>query len=119
MNYHCAPLPSSNCGLDATIGVQAGLPVNVSTDGGNVSVTSISAPVTLHSAGGDLSADHITGPVDLSTDGGNVRLNAVTAPVSASTDGGDIDLADVGSHTVTIHTSGGNIRASRASRHRT
>ena len=26
--------------------------------------------------------------------------------------GGDVDLADVGSHTVTIHTSGGNIRAS-------
>ena len=112
MNYHCAPLPSSNCGLDATIGVPAGLPVNVSTDGGNVSVTRIGAPVTLHSAGGDLSADHVTGPVNLSTDGGNIRLNAITAPVSASTDGGDIDLADVGSHTVTIHTSGGNIRAS-------
>jgi hypothetical protein len=112
MNYHCAPLPSSNCGLDATIGVPAGLPVNVSTDGGNVSVTRISAPVTLHSAGGDLSADHVTGPVNLSTDGGNIRLNAVTAPVTASTMGGDVDLADVGSHTVTIHTSGGNIRAS-------
>ena len=112
MNYHCAPLPSSNCGLDATIGVPAGLPVNVSTDGGNVSVSKISAPVTLHSAGGDLSADHVTGRVELSTDGGNIRLDAITAPVTASTMGGDVDLADVGSHTVTIHTSGGNIRAS-------
>jgi hypothetical protein len=110
MNYHCAPLPSSNCGLDATIGVPAGLPVNVSTDGGDASVSRISASVTLHSAGGNLSADHITGPLNLSTDGGNIQLDAITAPLTASTMGGDVNAADVGSRTVTIHTSGGNIQ---------
>lgn len=110
MSYQCAPLPSSNCWLDATVGVPVGLPVNVSTAGGNISVTRISAPVTLHSAGGDLSADHVAGPLNLSTDGGNIQLNAITAPLTASTMGGDIGAADVSADTVKVSTSGGNIQ---------
>lgn len=111
MNYHCAPLPAGNCGLDATIGVPAGLPVSVSTDGGDATASSLSAPVTLHSDGGDLSASHIAGPLDLSTDGGNIQLSAISAPLTASTEGGDIGVTGVSSATVTITTSGGNIQA--------
>ena len=110
MNYHCAPLPTGDCGLDATIGVPAGLPVSVSTDGGNATVSSLSTPVTLHSAGGDLAASHMTGPLDLSTDGGNIQLTAISAPLTASTQGGDIGVTGISSATVTISTSGGNIQ---------
>ena len=111
VNYHCAPLPSSNCGLDATLHVPVSLPVSVSTDGGDASVSGISAPVTMHSAGGNLSADHVTGLLNLSTDGGNLQLSTVTAPVTESTGGGDIGAADLGPATVTFHTEGGNIQA--------
>lgn len=111
MNYHCAPLPTGNCGLDATIGVPAGVPVSVSTDGGDATVSSISAPVMLHSAGGNLTANHIAGPLDLSTSGGNIQLSAISAPLTASTGGGDIGVTGVSSSTVTFKTSGGNIQA--------
>jgi len=110
MKYHCAPLPSSNCGLDATLGVPAGLPITVSTDGGDATVSGISGPATLHSDGGNLTADGVTGAVKLDTNGGNILLNALTAPVTASTNGGNIEGTDVSSHIVTIHTDGGNIR---------
>jgi DUF4097 and DUF4098 domain-containing protein YvlB len=114
MNYHCAPLPSSNCGLDATVSVPVTMPVNVHTDGGNISVANISAPVTLHSDGGDLSADHVTGLLNLSTNGGNIRLNDIpvqAGKLTASTRGGDVDADGISSPTVTVHTDGGNIRA--------
>ena len=111
MNYHCAPLPSGNCGLGATIEVPAGLPLAVSTDGGDARVFNLSDPVTLHSAGGNLSASHMTGPLDLSTAGGNIQLTAISAPLTASTQGGDIGVTGISSATVTISTSGGNIQA--------
>ena len=117
MNYHCAPLPSSNCGLDASIGVPAGLPVSVSTDGGDATVSDMSAPVTLHSDGGNLTASRTTGPLNFSTDGGNINLNAITGPLTASTRGGDITLDAVSSSTVSIDTSGGNIQATGITSH--
>lgn len=111
MNYHCAPLPSSNCGLDAQIGMPAGLPVSVSTDGGDATVTSISAPVTLHSDGGNLSASHVTGLLNLSTGGGDIRLNAIgSATVTINTSGGNIQAAGVTSPVVTASTGGGDIQ---------
>jgi hypothetical protein len=113
VSYHCVALPSSNCELDATVGMPAGLPVAVSTDGGNVSVSGIAAPVTLHTGGGELSAANITkGPLDLDTDGGNITASGITAPsFSASSGGGDIQASTVDSTAVTISTSGGNIQA--------
>lgn len=111
MNYHCAPLPSSNCGLDASIGVPAGLPVSLATDGGDATVSDMSAAVTLHSAGGNLTADSTTGALNLSTDGGNIRLNTIRGPLTASTRGGDITVDGISSTTVSIDTSGGNIQA--------
>jgi Toastrack DUF4097 len=112
VTYHCVTLPSGNCELDATAFVPAGLPVTAGTDGGNASVSDISAPVTLSTGGGDVSADHIAkGPLNLSTDGGNVTASDITAPTfSASSGGGDIQASTVDSGTVTITTDGGNIQ---------
>lgn len=111
VRYHCVTLPSGNCALDATLGVPAGLPVTASTDGGNASVSGISAPVTLSTGGGDLSADHITGPLTLNTDGGDISASDITAPsFSASSGGGEIQAATIDSPTVTIFTDGGNIQ---------
>lgn len=93
VNYHCATLPSSDCGLDATLSVPATLPVSVSTGGGDATVAGISAPVTLRSGGGNLTASRVTGPLHMDTGGGDVQTD------------------DVSSDTVTIHTAGGNIRA--------
>ncbi len=111
VSYHCVTLPSGNCALDATLGVPAGVPVTASTDGGNASVSGISAPVTLSSGGGELSADHINGPLALNTEGGNISASDITAPsFSASSGGGEIQAATVDSPAVTISTDGGNIQ---------
>lgn len=93
VNYHCATLPNSNCGLNATLSVPATLPVSASTGGGDATVVGITAPVTLRSGGGNLTASNVTGPLNLDTGGGDVKAD------------------DVGSDTVTIHTAGGNISA--------
>jgi hypothetical protein len=112
VSYHCVPLPSGNCALDATALVPAGLPVVASTDGGNASVSGVSAPVTLSTGGGELSADHVSGPLTLSTDGGNITASDITGPsLRASSGGGGIQASAVDSPAVTISTAGGNIRA--------
>jgi hypothetical protein len=131
--YDCV-FPYGNCGLDATLSVPPERATLVSTDGGDATVTGMSAQVKLSTGGGDISAYHDSGPLDLHTDGGDITaatritstdvtafsgggdikitFTAVPHYVHLTTDGGDITLVlppNPDGYNVTPHTDGGNV----------
>jgi len=67
---------------DATAGLDATVPANVTVDAktgnGSVSVDGVAAGVTAHTANGDVVATHVSGPLSLVSTNGNVRLSADT-----------------------------------------
>lgn len=75
--------PADNCQLEATASVPAATGVSLTTNGGNATVSGITAPVTASTGGGDITLSDLTlspGTVDLSTEGGNVEGTALAAP---------------------------------------
>ena len=90
--YNC-DLPVGNCGLDATVSVPVGTTTDISTDGGNATVSGTTGDVTVSSGGGNVTADHAAGDLTLRTDGGNINGTALTAAhVTAGTGGGDVQI---------------------------
>lgn len=91
--------PSGNCRLDAAASVPSETAVSVTSNGGPLSVSGITAPVTASTGGGDLTLNADTGNLDLSTAGGNVEGTALAArDAMVNTDpgspdgGGSVDL---------------------------
>lgn len=103
--------PVGDCGLDGTLGVPAGAALDLSTDGGNVTVSGLTTSVTLRTAGGDLTAQDMSGDLQMTSGGGNVTGEGLTDPdVTARTDGGDITLTfTTVPRSLQADTGGGNI----------
>ncbi|GAB5519756.1 MAG: hypothetical protein RhofKO_20070 [Rhodothermales bacterium] len=82
--------------------------VDVSTSGGDISITGLSGEVDFSTSGGDLDLKDVEGSVDLSTSGGDITLSNVKGELDASTSGGDIEADDISSG-ASLSTSGGDI----------
>lgn len=82
--------------------------VNVSTKGGDVSVTDLKGSVEIGTSGGDIDLVKIDGKVNAKTSGGDVSVKQTTQDVNVKTSGGDIELIDV-TGVVDAKTSGGDI----------
>jgi hypothetical protein len=102
-------LPSGNCGLNATLDVPAGTPVDLTSGGGNVQASGIRRDVTLDTAGGDVTLSSIGGNTDLSTGGGNVNAGDLGGIMNFTTAGGDVTVNDLFSPHVKLETGGGNV----------
>ncbi len=72
IGYHC-PIPTGDCGLDATATVPATVTTLTANSGaGDATVTGITGPVKLSTGDGDLSVSHASGPLTLNTDSGSI-----------------------------------------------
>jgi DUF4097 and DUF4098 domain-containing protein YvlB len=82
--------------------------VKVDTDGGNVSVASVSGRVEAESGGGNVRVDDIGGSTTLQTGGGNVEAGTVGGDLVLTSGGGNIRIGSVKGRVVTS-TGGGRI----------
>jgi DUF4097 and DUF4098 domain-containing protein YvlB len=95
--------------LKFEISVPRNYKVNVSTGGGNVTLTDQDGDVTVSTKGGNVSMGTIKGDINVSTAGGSISVKGNTGKLKLSTAGGSIKADDFNGN-VEASTAGGNIR---------
>lgn len=109
--------PAGNCQLDAAASVPSATAVSVTSNGGPLSVSGITAPVTASTSGGDVTLNAVTGTLDVTTGGGNVEGTALAArDVTVNTQpgydgqGGAVDLMlTTTPKDLQVNSGGGNV----------
>ena len=96
------------------VNVPAQYNVDLTTSGGDITVSDLGGTVKVRTSGGDVSLGRIDGIVDVRTSGGDVSIAAARASSTLSTSGGDIKVGDATGSLFT-KTSGGSIEIRRAS----
>lgn len=82
------------------------------TSGGSIGIEDYQGVIDADTSGGQITAERGKGRFDLQTSGGSIRLRELDGPVSARTSGGSIDAVfAVLSDALTLHTSGGSVKA--------
>ncbi len=94
-------------GGDITVSDLAGQ-VRARTSGGDVSLGRIGGVVDAHTSGGDVSMTGSHSNALLATSGGNIKVGDAAGPLNVRTSGGSIDIRHAGSD-LKAHTSGGSI----------
>jgi DUF4097 and DUF4098 domain-containing protein YvlB len=82
--------------------------VDLTTSGGDITVSDLAGQVRAKTSGGDIALGHINGLVDAHTSGGNVSMSGSHAEAVLSTSGGDIKVGDAAG-VLNVKTSGGSI----------
>lgn len=77
-----------------TVSVPRNFALQLSTSGGNITVTDTAGSISARTSGGNLQFEGVEGAVDANTSGGNIRASWSKPP----------------SHDVVLKTSGGNVR---------
>jgi Putative adhesin len=137
-------LQTGNCGLDATLSVPYDTAVTLSSEGGDLTASTLTGRLTFDTAGGNINGDTLTAPylhaesgggdvslvftkppgnLDITSDGGNVNVvlphSATAYRVATSPDGGNatdaVPTSDSASNTITIQSGGGDISITEAS----
>ena len=127
LTYTC---PSSNCGIDYTVTVPAGLAVQVVADAGDVTLTGLNGAVQVQADAGDVRASSLGAThAKLVADAGDVTLGFDAAPsnLSVQASAGDVKItlpgtvgyavtatADAGDTHVTVPTSSGSAHVVQA-----
>lgn len=95
------------------VSFKAYVPQNVSTDlstsGGNISLTNISGTQEFRTSGGNLNLDNLSGNVKGRTSGGNIHLLNSKDDIDVSTSGGNVEAENCNG-TLRLSTSGGNVK---------
>ncbi len=102
-------IPTGNCGLDATLLVPEAANVALSSDGGDITVSSLAASVNLSSEGGDIAVSGIGGLARVSTGGGDLTADDLAGIGQFSTSGGDINGGDLTAPSVNADSGGGDV----------
>ncbi|MET7783247.1 DUF4097 family beta strand repeat-containing protein [Streptomyces mirabilis] len=108
---------ASKCSVDYRIEVPAGVKVDASTGGGNITGTGLGGTVVAKTSGGNIDVAFGTAPASVNADseGGNVtvKLPKGSYAVDASTDGGnkkvDVPVNDGSANKVKAHSAGGDV----------
>jgi hypothetical protein len=108
ITMHCR-LFTGNCGLNATVGVPPGTPLDLDSGGGNMQIGGIQSTVTLTSSGGDVSLSGSRSAATVDSGGGNLNVGDLGGILKFTTSGGDLDGGDLTSPSVTTDTGGGNV----------
>jgi DUF4097 and DUF4098 domain-containing protein YvlB len=100
-----------NCSVDLTVAVPAGVPVQVSSSTGDITVAGAFSDVDAGTATGDVLVQRATGPVRIRTNTGDVRsLAMMSRVVTAETDTGDVRLIfETSPENVTTRTNTGDV----------
>ena len=101
-----------DCQVDLTLVVPAGIPVEIESNTGDLSVDGGFSAVDARTNTGDIVVRRATGPVQLRTNTGDVRSLATSATaLTARTTTGDVRLVfDVAPRTVTTQTNTGDVK---------
>jgi Putative adhesin len=101
-----------DCAVDLTIAVPAGIPVQIRSATGDVTVVGAFSGVDATTNTGDVLAQGVAGPVRIETNTGDVRALSTTGRVvDADTDTGDVRLTfDAPPDTVAARTNTGDVR---------
>jgi len=81
---------------------------NLSTSGGNISLTSLAGTQDFTTSGGNLNIDHLTGHIKGRTSGGNITLSDLKDDIDLSTSGGNINAGNANGD-IRLSTSGGSL----------
>jgi DUF4097 and DUF4098 domain-containing protein YvlB len=81
---------------------------NLSTSGGNISLTALAGTQDFTTSGGNLDVDHLSGHIKGRTSGGNITLSDLKDDIDLSTSGGNITAGKSGGN-ITLNTSGGSV----------
>ena len=87
--------------------------VDLTTSGGDITVSDLNGQVRAKTSGGEVSLGRINGLVDAHTSGGDVSMAGSHANAMLSTSGGDIKVGDAAG-SLSVKTSGGSIDIRRA-----
>jgi len=82
---------------------------DVSTSGGDVTLSTIKGRVEAETSGGDIDLNGVTGTVDAQTAGGDVTARNTDGETTLATAGGDISLSDGRTGPYNLKTAGGDI----------
>jgi hypothetical protein len=102
--------PWSNCGVEGVAGVPAATVTSVSTGGGSVTASGLTAPVTASTGGGDVTASGLTAGASLSTGGGSVTATDVSGGMTVLSGGGDVSGDQIAGKMLDLTTEGGNVQ---------
>ena len=102
---------NNNVDVHYIISVPQEYNLDMSTSGGNVSISTVKGSVRGGTSGGNIDIMKVEGPVDMRTSGGNVRAEQISGKLNMETSGGEIHVAAVAGD-VDVSTSGGNIALS-------
>ncbi|MFY9929486.1 MAG: DUF4097 family beta strand repeat-containing protein [Streptosporangiaceae bacterium] len=108
VNLHCR-IPTGTCQLSANLAVPAGTGVNLSSQGGDMTVSGVSGDATLSSAGGNVTVSGGGGIADVSTSGGDLTASNLGGIAKFSTGGGNVTGNDLAAPATTINSSGGDV----------
>jgi DUF4097 and DUF4098 domain-containing protein YvlB len=89
--------------------VSQNVSTDLSTSGGNISLTAISGNQEFRTSGGNLKLDNVGGKIKGRTSGGNITLLNSKDDIDLSTSGGNVE-AENSNGTIRLSTSGGNVR---------
>jgi hypothetical protein len=104
------PVTGDSEGGSVTVSGAAG--ATVDSDGGPVQATGIDGPLNVTSAGGNVTISHATDGASLDSGGGQVQASRISGPLTVDTEGGDALVTDaVGSED--LNSGGGRIDVAR------
>lgn len=104
---------NSDLDVHFVVNVPAQYNVDLTTSGGDITVSDLNGQVHAKTSGGDVSLGRINNIVDAHTSGGDVSLAGSHASALLSTSGGDIKVGDAAG-SLNVRTSGGSIDIRRA-----
>jgi hypothetical protein len=81
---------------------------DLSTSGGNITLTALSGQQDFRTSGGNLNLDHLSGHIKGRTSGGNINLSDLKDNIDLSTSGGSI-RAEKSNGDIRLVTSGGSL----------
>lgn len=101
-----------DCDITLEVHYPRGMPVNLTSQNGNVTVEGSAAPVTVSNNNGNVVVDGAGGAVNVKNDNGNVEVDGAPANVSVTNAHGNVRamLAKTwGGTSIALHTSAGNV----------
>jgi DUF4097 and DUF4098 domain-containing protein YvlB len=95
--------------ISFTIVVPHQVSTDLTTSGGNISLSALKGTLDFVTSGGNLLVDHLGGVINGTTSGGNIVMSDLTDDIKLATSGGNID-ADASNGKMKLTTSGGSLQ---------
>jgi Putative adhesin len=108
LHLACA-IPFGTCQLTSDLAVPAGTAVNLSSQGGDMQVSGVTAEATLNSAGGNVTMSGGGSKTTVSTGGGDLTASSLGGTLNFTSSGGDVTGNGLTAPATTISSGGGDV----------